>query len=249
MLSSSTIVAPAAIASCTCAGRSHSTSTVRPGHNARARATAAVIPRPARWLSFTSTNSDSEPRWFTPPPARTAAFSTARSPGSVLRVSQIARRRSRGLDEPAGERRHPRQVAQEVERGALAGEHASAAGPDTSPSLAPRPTASPSSTSQPHRAPEGRAARTPRSRTRCRRSRLPTRATTSTVARDVGGDQRGREVAERPDVLGQRGGRPAPAPRAPARRSRSSVPVLATVLIATARARWRAARTRATVRR
>ena len=38
MLSSSTIVAPAAIASCTCSTRSHSTSTVRPGHSARARA-------------------------------------------------------------------------------------------------------------------------------------------------------------------------------------------------------------------
>ena len=46
--------------------------------------------QPARWLSFTSTKSDSEPRWFAPPPARTAAFSSARSPGSVLRVSQHA---------------------------------------------------------------------------------------------------------------------------------------------------------------
>ena len=33
--------------------------------------------------------SDSEPRWLTPPPARTAAFSRARSPGVVLRVSRI----------------------------------------------------------------------------------------------------------------------------------------------------------------
>ena len=50
-------------------------------------ATASVIVRPARWLSLTSTKSDSEPRWLTPPPARTAAFSSARSPGVVLRVS------------------------------------------------------------------------------------------------------------------------------------------------------------------
>ncbi len=64
---------------------------------ARAPRTASVMPMPARWLSFTSTKSDSEPRWFTPPPARTAAFSSARSPGSVLRVSQTraGRRRPR----------------------------------------------------------------------------------------------------------------------------------------------------------
>ena len=42
---------------------------------------------PARWLSFTRTKSDNDPRWFTPPPARTAAFSRARRPGVVLRVS------------------------------------------------------------------------------------------------------------------------------------------------------------------
>ena len=47
-----------------------------------------MIERPARWLSFTRTMSDSEPRWLAPPPARTAAFSRARSPGVVLRVSQ-----------------------------------------------------------------------------------------------------------------------------------------------------------------
>ena len=92
-----------------------------------------------------------------------------------------ARRRSRGLDEPAGERRHPRQMAQEVERGALAGEERAQAAPTPRrawrrgrPPRRRRPTNAPR--------PEGRAARTPRSRTRCRRSRLPTRATTSTVA-------------------------------------------------------------------
>ena len=47
---------------------------------------------PARWLSFTSTSSDSDPRWFTPPPARTAAFSSERRPGSVLRVSSTRTR-------------------------------------------------------------------------------------------------------------------------------------------------------------
>ena len=44
---------------------------------------------PARWLSLTRTASESPPRWLWPPPARTAAFSRARSPGVVLRVSSI----------------------------------------------------------------------------------------------------------------------------------------------------------------
>ena len=35
------------------------------------------------------TQSDRLPRWFTPPPARTAAFWRVRSPGVVFRVSQI----------------------------------------------------------------------------------------------------------------------------------------------------------------
>ena len=43
--------------------------------------------RPPRWLSLTSTASDRLPRWLWPPPARTAAFSRARRPGVVLRVS------------------------------------------------------------------------------------------------------------------------------------------------------------------
>ncbi len=34
------------------------------------------------------TQSDRLPRWFHPPPARTAAFSSERRPGVVLRVSQ-----------------------------------------------------------------------------------------------------------------------------------------------------------------
>ena len=89
MLSSITMSAPAATASSTWSARSHSTSTARPGHSSFARFTASAMPSSARWLSFTSTRSDSEPRWFTPPPARTAAFSSARRPGSVLRVSRM----------------------------------------------------------------------------------------------------------------------------------------------------------------
>ena len=69
--------------------RSHSTCTVRAGQSARARATASVIPNRAMWLSLSSTQSDRLPRWLAPPPARTAAFSRLRSPGVVLRVSQM----------------------------------------------------------------------------------------------------------------------------------------------------------------
>ena len=40
------------------------------------------------WLSLTRAASDSDIRWLTPPPHRTAYFSSARSPGIVLRVSR-----------------------------------------------------------------------------------------------------------------------------------------------------------------
>src|SRR3954452_1321231 len=146
MLSSRTIVAPAAMASCTCSARSHSTSTVRPGQRACARRTASVMPSPARWLSFTRTNSDSEPRWFTPPPARTAAFSTARRPGSVLRVSQTravgpAASTKRRVSEATPERWHRKLSAL---RSPVRTERS---GPDTSPTFVPAATASPSSSS------------------------------------------------------------------------------------------------------
>src|SRR5579875_2871570 len=88
MLSHRTKVAPAATAASTCSGRSHSTSTIRPGHRRRAAATASAMLAWPRWLSFTSTPSERLPRWLAPPPARTAAFSRARSPGVVFLVSQ-----------------------------------------------------------------------------------------------------------------------------------------------------------------
>ncbi len=92
---------------------------------ARARATASAMLRPPRWLSFTSTASDRLPRWLWAPPARTAAFSSARRPGVVLRVSRtrVAGLAARdGVDVPPGGGGHPRQVTQEVERGPLRGE-------------------------------------------------------------------------------------------------------------------------------
>ena len=114
---------PAGLA--TWSGRSHSTSTIRPGHIDRARCTASVIAEPARWLSLTSTASERLARWLWPPPARTAAFSRARSPGVVLRVSSTRTAgfdRGDRVDEPPGQRGHPREVAEEVEGRALGGE-------------------------------------------------------------------------------------------------------------------------------
>ena len=101
---------------------SHSICTRRPGHSARARATASVMVTPARWLSLTSTASERLERWLTPPPAWTAAFSSARSPGVVLRVSSTCTAGLRAWAAAtyrAVKRGDAREPAQEVERGAL----------------------------------------------------------------------------------------------------------------------------------
>ena len=76
-------------------------------------------------MSFSSTDSDSDERWFVPPPARTAAFSRDRSPGVVLRVSRTCDagvHRGDGVDERPGRRGDPAEVAEEVERRALGGD-------------------------------------------------------------------------------------------------------------------------------
>ena len=88
------------------------------------RATASVMPMPPRWLSLISIQSDRLPRWLRPPPARTAAFASERSPGHGLaRVPHPAVASFGGLrHECGGQRRDARQVPQEVQRGALAGE-------------------------------------------------------------------------------------------------------------------------------
>ena len=44
-------------------------------------------PLQARWFSLSMAASSSPSLWFTPPPQRTAYFSSRRSPGVVLRVS------------------------------------------------------------------------------------------------------------------------------------------------------------------
>ena len=75
--------------------------TARPGQRRLASATAASMEIPARWLSLTRMPSESEPRWLTPPPARTAAFSSARKPG----------RRLAGVANAGGRRRRRRRTA------------------------------------------------------------------------------------------------------------------------------------------
>ena len=84
---------------------------------------------------MTRTASDRLPRWLCPPPARTAAFSSARSPGVVLRVSRTrvaGLAAAHGVDEAPGQGGHARQVAEEVEGGALGGEDR----PQRSPTVA-----------------------------------------------------------------------------------------------------------------
>ena len=121
MLSSSSRAAPASRAARTSSRSAHSTSTGTPaGASRRARSVASPTP-PARraWFSLTSTASNRPRRWLCPPPASTACFSSARSPGVVLRVSRIrtpgalhgphvARRERGDAGQPAEEvERHP----------------------------------------------------------------------------------------------------------------------------------------------
>ena len=75
------------------------------------------------WFSLIRTASYRPARWLWAPPALTAAFSSARSPGVVLRVSStFAGVPSSSAHRPRGRRGHPREVGQEVERRALSGE-------------------------------------------------------------------------------------------------------------------------------
>ena len=95
--------------------------------------------------------SDRLPRWLAPPPARTAAFSSARSPGVVLRVSHTRaadrRRRPRSTKRRV-QRGDARQVAQEVQRGALGREDRRQRPVDGGRWPCPATTASPSSADQ-----------------------------------------------------------------------------------------------------
>ena len=66
------------------------------------------------------TASDRLPRWLAPPPARTAAFSRARRPGRVLRVSRMRQVAAGGVDVGPGQGGDAGKMAEEVEGAALA---------------------------------------------------------------------------------------------------------------------------------
>ena len=138
-----------------------------PGRPARASATASATPSTVRWLSLNITHSERFPRWLAAPPARTAAFSSARSPGVVLRVSQTRIVGSGRLDEAMGERGDARQVAEEVEGRALGGQHRCERARDGAEHLTGRDRVAVGGLPAARRSP-GRPGRTPRWRSRCR---------------------------------------------------------------------------------
>ncbi len=94
MLSKSTTSARAASA-CSSSSSEVTSISIRSvcGACSRAAAIARAIrsgpPIAARWLSLINIPSLSPNRWLRPPPWRTAAFSSRRRPGLVLRVSTI----------------------------------------------------------------------------------------------------------------------------------------------------------------
>src|SRR5659263_734237 len=73
-------------ANCSSVSTSTSIDTRCPTPPRARRIACGKLPAIAMWLSLMRTASYSPNRWFTPPPARTAAFSSARSPGVVFRV-------------------------------------------------------------------------------------------------------------------------------------------------------------------
>src|SRR6266700_1127053 len=78
--------------------------------------TARIPPATAMWLSLISMASSRPKRWLKPPPQRTAYFSSARSPGVVLRVQQMrvrvpAMRRTNSWVAVATPERWPRKLS------------------------------------------------------------------------------------------------------------------------------------------
>ena len=133
MLSSRSRGAPAASASSISSASRHSTSSGRSGNGARG-ALGPPPPTPpaaAMWFSLIRIASNRPKRWFVPPPARTAAFSSARRPGVVLRVSRIrAPVPSTARTYARRQRRDAAEALQEVQRGALAGQERGGAARD-----------------------------------------------------------------------------------------------------------------------
>ena len=125
MLSRSTASAPARAAWATWSRASHSISTIRPGHSARARLTASAMLVPARWLSFTRTASERPERWLVPPTGpHGRLFQDTQARRRLAGVEHRHRRVALvgGGDEVRRQRRHARQAAEEVQRRPLGGQ-------------------------------------------------------------------------------------------------------------------------------
>ena len=164
----------------------------------------AMLPAAAMWLSLIRKASKRPMRWLVPPPAATAAFSSLRRPGVVLRVSRIfAFGAVDRLDVARGQRRHPGEVAEEVQRGALGGEDRAgrAAGDQHLDRDGPGATAPPGPASRPP-PPRSASSSRPRGRARRRRRALSGRSARSPSPR--------RERSLHRSHRRRRGPRPAP---------------------------------------
>ena len=214
MLSSSTASAPARAASATWSSVSHSISTIRPGHSARARRTASAMLVPARWLSLTSTASDRPARWLVPaagPHGRLLERAQARRrlAGVEHRHRRVALVRRR--DELRGERGHARQAPEEVQRRALGGEDRPQRPGHLQHRVARRPARRRRSASQRQLELGADARGTSRWRSRRPASTPARRARSANCAVHVLGHQRRRQVAAR--ARGPRPGRGSTASR------------------------------------
>ena len=119
------------------------------GAAARARSTAAAMPpAAAMWFSLIRIASYSPARWLTAPPAATAAFSSARSPGVVLRVSST---RARPCPPPRAPRAPPSSPRPTGARGSSAPCARRSAAPPPSP-RSPSPLRPARATRPPRRA-------------------------------------------------------------------------------------------------
>ena len=228
------MVAPAEIASCTCSARSHSTSTVRPGQRACARRTASRDADAGEVVVLDQHELGERATMVHAAAGAHRRLLDRTQTGQRLAGVPDPRHGTRGVDEPAGERGDAREVAEEVERAALAGEHR----PQRTGHLADLGPGRDrvAVVEEPlhlHRGIDLRehlvGARGTREHAFGARHHVDRRAR-------VGRDERGREVTEGPDVFGQC----ARHQRAHAMDRRVEV-AHSCRLIVKARARWRAA--------
>ena len=174
----------------------------------RRSSAAPTDPAAATWLSLISTASPRPSRWLTPPPQRTAYFSSSRRPGRVLRVSRMRAPVPSTASTQAGSRSRRRRGGREVERGPLGGEQAADGRADGQRGRRPRPSRSPSGAGGEDRvavdAEHGVAA--PRGRPGNPASTPRARAVKPADRHGVGGHgRRGGGVGAVAQVLGERG--------------------------------------------